>query len=85
MTLLSWIGLISLQLGIINLVPVPVFDGGQIFILALEVILRKDLSPKVRQVWMQIGFAIFIVLIVFLFLNDIVRRLPHGWDSLTPW
>jgi len=85
MTLLSWIGLISLQLGIINLVPVPVFDGGQIFILALEGILRKDLSPKVRQVWMQIGFAIFIVLIVFLFLNDIVRRLPHGWDSLTPW
>ena len=47
--MLSWIGLISLQLGVINLFPIPVFDGGQIFVLALETIFRKDLSPKVRR------------------------------------
>jgi len=83
--MLSWIGLISLQLGIINLFPVPVFDGGQIFVLGIEAIIRRDLSPKVRQVWMQIGFVIFVVLIAFVILNDIVKRLPAGWQSLVPW
>ncbi len=85
LAMLSWIGLISLQLGIINLFPVPVFDGGQIFVLAVEAVIRRDLSPKVRQVWMQIGFVIFVFLIVFVILNDIVKRLPAGWRSLVPW
>jgi regulator of sigma E protease len=83
--MLSWIGLISLQLGIINLFPIPVFDGGQIFVLAIEAIIRRDLSPKIRQVWMQIGFVIFVFLIAFVILNDIVKRLPAGWHSLVPW
>jgi regulator of sigma E protease len=85
LAMLSWIGLISLQLGIINLFPIPVFDGGQIFVLALEGLFRRDFSPKVRQIWMQIGFVIFIFLIVFIILNDIVKRMPNGWESLIPW
>jgi regulator of sigma E protease len=85
LALLSWIGLISLQLGIINLFPIPVFDGGQIFVLALEALFRRDFSPKVRQIWMQVGFVIFIFLIVFVILNDIVKRMPNGWESLIPW
>jgi regulator of sigma E protease len=85
MAMLSWIGLISLQLGIINLFPIPVFDGGQIFVLTLEAVLRRDFSPKVRQIWMQVGFVIFIFLIVFILLNDIVKRMPNGWESLIPW
>jgi len=83
--MLSWIGLISLQLGIINLFPIPVFDGGQIFVLGLEALFRRDFSPKVRQIWMQVGFVIFIFLIVFVILNDIVKRMPNGWESLIPW
>jgi len=85
LALLSWIGLISLQLGVINLFPIPVFDGGQIFVLALEALFRRDFSPKVRQIWMQVGFVIFIFLIVFVILNDIVKRMPNGWESLIPW
>ncbi len=85
MSLLSWIGLISLQLGVINLFPIPVFDGGQIFVLALEGLFRRDFSAKVRQIWMQIGFVIFAFLIVFVILNDIVKRMPNGWQSLVPW
>jgi regulator of sigma E protease len=85
LALLSWIGLISLQLGVINLFPIPVFDGGQIFVLALEALFRHDFSPKVRQIWMQVGFVIFIFLIVFVILNDIVKRMPNGWESLIPW
>ncbi len=83
--LLSWIAIISLQLGIINLFPIPVFDGGQIFVLIVEGIVRRDLSPKARTIWMQIGFVIFIFLIVFIILNDIVKRLPNGWGSLVPF
>ncbi len=85
MALVSWIALISLQLGIINLFPIPVFDGGQIFVLLLEGLFRRDFSPRLRQVWMQIGFIIFIALVVFIILNDIVKRMPKGWESLLPW
>jgi len=85
LAMLSWIGLISLQLGVINLFPIPVFDGGQIFVLGLEGLFRRDFSPKVRQIWMQVGFVIFIFLIVFIILNDIVKRMPNGWESLIPW
>lgn len=85
LAMLSWIGFISLQLGIINLFPIPVFDGGQIFVLALEGLFRRDFSPRVRQIWMQIGFVLFVFLIVFIILNDIVKRMPRGWESLIPW
>lgn len=85
MALLSWIAIISLQLGILNLLPIPVFDGGQIFVLMIEGLIRKDLSPKMREIWMQIGFVIFVFIIVFVILNDIVKRLPSGWKSLIPF
>jgi regulator of sigma E protease len=85
LAMLGWIAVISLQLGILNLVPIPVLDGGQIFVLALEGLIRRDLSPKAREIWMQIGFVIFVFLIVFVVLNDIVKRLPHGWKSLVPF
>lgn len=85
MAFVSWIAFFSLQLGIINLFPIPVLDGGQILVLGLEGLFRKDFSPKVKQVVMQIGFAMFIVLIVFVLLNDIAKRLPNGWGSLIPF
>ncbi len=85
MAMVSWIAFFSLQLGIINLFPIPVLDGGQILVLGLEGLFRKDFSPKVKQVVMQIGFAMFIVLIVFVLLNDIAKRLPNGWGSLIPF
>lgn len=85
MALLAWIAVISLQLGVLNLFPIPVFDGGQIFVLIIESIFRRDLGPKARQIWISIGFVIFVFLIVFVILNDIVKRLPHGWGSLVPF
>ncbi len=85
LTLMGWIAVISLQLGILNLFPIPVFDGGQIFVLLIESLVRRDLGPKARGIWMQVGFVIFIVLIVFVVLNDFVKQLPHGWGSLLPF
>jgi regulator of sigma E protease len=85
MALLSWIAVISLQLGILNLFPIPVFDGGQIFVLIIESVFRRDLGPKARQVWMTIGFVIFVFLIAFVILNDFVKKLPNGWGSVLPF
>jgi regulator of sigma E protease len=83
--MISWIAIISLQLGIINLFPIPVLDGGHLLVLLLEGITRRDFSPKVKQIVMQIGFTIFILLIIFAILNDVTRRLPNGWESLLFW
>jgi len=85
--LLWFMGFISLQLGVINLLPIPVLplDGTQIFILGVEGILRRDLSPKLKQVWAQVMFIVFMALFAFLVVNDIVRRLPQGWKSLLPF
>ena len=85
MTLIWWMAFISLQLGIINLFPIPMFDGGHIMVLGLEGLFRRDFSVKVKQVIMQIGFVLIIVLFVFVILNDVVKRLPNGWDSLIPF
>lgn len=85
MAMVGFIALISLQLGIINLFPIPVLDGGQILVLTLEGALRRDFSPKIKQIVIQIGFAIFIFLIVFSILNDVAKGLPNGWDSLLPF
>ena len=85
LALMSFIAFISLQLGIINLFPIPVLDGGQIFILGLEGLFRRDFSIKVKQVLMTIGFAMFIVLLILVVLNDIARRLPNGWESFLFW
>jgi len=80
--LLSWIAIISLQLGILNLLPIPVFDGGQIFVLMIEAIIRRDLSPRMREIWLQIGFLLVIFIMGFVILNDLVKAMPAGWKSL---
>ena len=82
LAMLSWIAIISLQLGILNLLPIPVFDGGQIFVLMIEAIIRRDLSPKMREIWLQIGFLLVIFIMGFVILNDLMKTMPAGWNSL---
>ncbi len=83
--LMGFIAFISLQLGIVNLFPIPLLDGGQILVLGLEGLFRRDFSAKVKQTVMQIGFIIFILLFVFVILNDVARNLPKGWESFLFW
>ncbi len=85
MTMIWWIAFISLQLGVINLFPIPMFDGGHVLVLGLEGLFRRDFSIKVKQFIMQIGFVLVIILFVFIILNDVVKRLPNGWNSLIPF
>jgi len=85
--LLNWLAFISLQLGVLNLLPIPFlpFDGTQIFILILEGIFRKDLNAKVKEIWAQVMFVVFMLFFVFIILNDVVKKLPNGWKSLVPF
>ncbi|MGD2087942.1 MAG: RIP metalloprotease RseP [Candidatus Aminicenantes bacterium] len=79
------IAFISLQLGLINLLPIPALDGGHLMIFSIESVIRRDFSPKVKNILMNIGFFILIGLMVFIILNDIAKNLPNGWNSLFPF
>lgn len=65
--------LISLNLGILNLLPVPVLDGGLILFLLIESLLRRDLSLRVKERVYQAGFAFLVLLMTFVVYNDIAR------------
>jgi regulator of sigma E protease len=69
-----WVmALISLNLGILNLLPIPVLDGGQIVIIAVESIIRRTLSRTVKEKIMLFGVAMLLMLMVFATWNDIAR------------
>ncbi len=65
--------LISLNLGILNLLPVPVLDGGLILFLLIESLMRRDLSLRVKERVYQAGFAFLVLLMTFVVYNDIAR------------
>jgi len=79
------IAFISLQLGIVNLFPIPGLDGGHLLIFTIEAIIRRDLSVKLKNILVYVGFAFLISLMVFVVLNDIAKTLPNGWRSLLPF
>ena len=69
------IALISISLGIVNLFPLPVLDGGQALILTIEKIIGRDLPDKMLNFFYRLGTAFLIFLFVFVFFNDIFRIL----------
>lgn len=79
------IALISLQLGFVNLFPIPALDGGHLMIYTIEAIIRKDFSPKVKTILLNIGFFLLISLMAFVILNDVAKLLPRGWATFWPF
>ena len=75
--LLRLMALISLQLGIFNLLPIPILDGGVIALLAIEGVMRRDLSMRVKERIFQIGFIFLIVLMGIIIINDISKHIPN--------
>lgn len=64
---------LSLSLAIVNLLPIPALDGGRVFILTIEGLLRKNLDERVEALIINISFGLLIVLIVFVIIKDIVN------------
>jgi regulator of sigma E protease len=78
LSLIFFTAIISINLGIINLFPIPILDGGHLLFLTLESIIGRPLSVKKLELAQQIGLIIIILLMAFIFYNDIMRILPQG-------
>lgn len=77
-SLIMLLGIISLQLGIFNLLPIPILDGGHLTIIAFESVIRRDLPMRVKERVLEVGFYLLILLMVVVLFNDILRLLPEG-------
>jgi len=77
-SLIWFMGIISLQLGIFNLLPIPILDGGHLTIIAFESAIRRDLSLRVKERILEVGFYALILLMVVVLFNDIIKVLPPG-------
>lgn len=78
---LGMMALISVNLGVLNLLPIPGLDGGQLAVIGLEAINRGPLSARTRQIIQYVGLAFLIMLMLFVFKNDIERY----WRSVADW
>lgn len=71
--LITLLAFISLNLAVVNLLPIVPFDGGHFVLYGIELVTRRRINQKVQQVIMQVGFVILIALMVFIFLVDILN------------
>lgn len=81
MEVVALMAMISLQLGVMNLLPIPVLDGGHIMILMIEGAARRDLSLHVKERIQQLGFAVLAALMMVVLYNDVITnvlRLKNG-------
>jgi len=79
-SLILFTAILSINLGVINLFPIPVLDGGHFVFLALEAILRKPISIKKMEIAQQVGLILIILLMLFAFYNDLLRVFsPEGF------
>ena len=73
---MGFMALVSLQLGIFNLFPIPILDGGVIAMLAIEGLIGRDLSLGVKERIFQVGFIFLVLLMGVVIFNDISKNLP---------
>ena len=77
--LVALMAAISLQLGIFNLLPIPVLDGGHLFLLGLESMARRDFSLRVKERILQVGFVMILALLAVVLYNDLAKNIPSNW------
>ncbi len=70
--------MVSLNLAIFNLLPIPILDGGVIMMLLVEMLLGRDLSLRVKEAVFKVGFVFLMVVVAFVLYNDITKILPAG-------
>ena len=75
---LNLTALLTINLGIFNLLPIPALDGGRLFFMLIELITRKKIPPEREGLVHGIGFMLLIVLIIFISFNDITKLIQGG-------
>lgn len=73
---LAFMAFISINLGLLNLLPIPLLDGGHLLFFAIEAVSRRPLQTRTREIASLMGFALLLMLMVLAFKNDIERRWP---------
>ena len=68
--------MVSLQLAIINLLPIPIMDGGVILMLLVEMVMQRDLSLNVKEAVFKLGFVCIVAMLAFAIYNDISKMIP---------
>jgi regulator of sigma E protease len=69
---------VSLNLAIFNMLPIPILDGGVILTLLIEMVMGRDLSLNVKEAMLKVGFVFLMMLVVFVIYNDIAKRFTSG-------
>jgi regulator of sigma E protease len=69
---------VSLNLAIFNLLPIPILDGGAMLMLLVEMLLRRDLSLRIKEAIVRVGFVFLMMVVVFVLYNDIAKIFPQG-------
>ena len=77
-SLIFFSAFLSISLGLFNLFPIPVLDGGQIWFLFFEALRGRPLSRRVKEITQQVGLGLLLLLMIFAFYNDIMRVIT-GW------
>jgi regulator of sigma E protease len=80
-SLLQLMGLISISIAILNLLPIPVLDGGQITVLLVESLRRRDLSLALKERIQQVGFVLILMLMGLVLYFDFMKNIPTGLFS----
>ena len=70
--------MVSLNLAIFNLLPIPILDGGVILLLLIEILMGRELSLNVKETMLKIGFVFLMMVVVFVLYNDITNHLLRG-------
>jgi regulator of sigma E protease len=78
LNLLFFTALLSINLGILNLLPIPILDGGHLFFSVIEAVRGKPVSMKKREMAQQVGLVLLVALMIFAFYNDIFRLLGRN-------
>jgi regulator of sigma E protease len=76
LAVVNLMAIISLNLGVLNLLPIPILDGGNILLLAIEGLLRRDMSMAFKVRFVQVGLVFLLLIFTVVMYNDVVRRLP---------
>ncbi len=72
---------ISISIAIMNLMPIPILDGGQIFVLLVEGVIRRDLPLRMKEIISQVGFVMILLLIFMVIWFDFTKNPPSTWFS----
>jgi regulator of sigma E protease len=82
--LIYFIALISVNLAVLNLLPIPVLDGGHLLFFSMEAILRRPIETRKIEFAQKIGMVVLLVLMLFVFYNDIMRLIPGRKPDFLP-